>query len=81
MSVHQIERMAVSVLGFLGAALAMCIAPGDIFLCVATGIALGLFSRAVFRSTASCRPAAPPWHRLCSGSRQAARCLLPALED
>ena len=48
MSVHHIERTSVLGLGFVGAALAMCIAPGDIFLWVATGIVLGLFSRAVF---------------------------------
>ena len=49
MSVHQIQRTAVLGLGFVaGAVLAMCIAPGDIFLWVATGIVLGLFSRAFF---------------------------------
>jgi hypothetical protein len=49
MNVHQIERTAVLGLGFVGgAALAMCIAPGDIFLWIATGIVLGLFSRAFF---------------------------------
>jgi hypothetical protein len=49
MSIHQIERAAVLMLGFVaGALLAMCIAPGDIFLWVATGIVLGLFCRAFF---------------------------------
>lgn len=49
MSMHQIERTVVLGLGFaVGAGLAICIAPGDIFLWVATGIVLGLFARAFF---------------------------------
>ena len=49
MSLYRIERTAVLALGFVGGAvLAMCIAPGDVFLWVATGVVLGLFSRAFF---------------------------------
>jgi hypothetical protein len=51
MTKYQVEHTGVLVVGFLaGAALAMCIAPGDIFLWVVTGIVLGLFSRAFFAS-------------------------------
>ena len=49
MSRHPVERTAEMVLGFLaGAALAVCIAPGDVFLWVATGVVLGLFAHAFF---------------------------------
>ena len=52
MSKYRFERIAVVLLGFLvGAGLALSIAPGDIFLWIATGLVLGLFSRAVFGSS------------------------------
>jgi hypothetical protein len=45
--IHQIEQAVVLVIGFfLGAALAMCIAPGDILLWAAAGITLSIFCRA-----------------------------------
>jgi hypothetical protein len=51
MTKYRVEHTGVLAAGFLaGAALAMCIAPGDIFLWVVTGIVLGLFSRAFFAS-------------------------------
>jgi hypothetical protein len=46
MWVYHVEHTVVMVLGFLvGAALAMCIAPGDILLVLATGVVLGFFVR------------------------------------
>jgi hypothetical protein len=49
MTRHRIEQAAVTVAGFfLGAALAMGIAPGDVFMWVVVGIVLGLFCRAFF---------------------------------
>jgi hypothetical protein len=49
MSRYRIEQIVVMALGFFaGAALAVSIAPGDILLWVATGIVLGVFSRAFF---------------------------------
>ncbi len=51
MTHRQVERAGVLVMGFLaGAALAICIAPGDISLWVVTGVVLALFSRAFFAS-------------------------------
>jgi hypothetical protein len=51
MTQRQVEHMGVLVVGlFVGAALAMCIAPGDISLWVVTGVVLALFSRAFFAS-------------------------------
>ena len=49
MTRYRIERTVVSLLGFLaGAALAMCVVPGDMLLWVAAGITLALFSHAFF---------------------------------
>jgi hypothetical protein len=49
MTRYRIEQIVVMALGFFaGAALAVSIAPGDILLWVATGIVLGVFSRAFF---------------------------------
>lgn len=46
MWVYHIEHTVVMVLGFLlGAALAMCVAPGDVFLILVTGVVLGFFAR------------------------------------
>lgn len=46
MWVYHIEHTVVMVLGFLvGATLAMCIAPGDVFLVLVTGAVLGFFAR------------------------------------
>jgi hypothetical protein len=51
MTRRHVEHTGVLVVGFLvGAALAMCIAPGDISLWVVTGVVLALFSRAFFAS-------------------------------
>lgn len=45
MYVYRIEHAVVLVLGFLvGAALAVCVAPGDIMLAVVAGIVLGFFA-------------------------------------
>ena len=45
--VRQIEQAAVLAFGFfLGAALAVCIAPGDIALWAAAGVVLSIFCRA-----------------------------------
>ena len=47
--VRQIEQAAVLAIGFfLGAALAVCIAPGDIALWAAAGLVLSIFCRAFF---------------------------------
>ncbi len=47
MFLRRVEHAAVMGLGFLaGVVLAMCIAPGDVFLWVVMGVVLGLFSRA-----------------------------------
>jgi hypothetical protein len=47
-----LERAVVMVLGFFaGAMLAMSIAPGDVFLWLATGVVLGLFAHAFFVSS------------------------------
>ncbi len=60
MTRHPIERMAEMALGFIaGAALAVCIAPGDVFLWVATGVVLGLFAHAFFVSTLGSDPIWP----------------------
>lgn len=49
MSRYRIEQAVVTVLGFsIGAALAMCIAPGDMLLWVAAGVTLTLFAHAFF---------------------------------
>ncbi|MGA2620152.1 MAG: hypothetical protein ABSF26_21245 [Thermoguttaceae bacterium] len=49
MTRYHIEQIFVLALGFfVGAALAVCVAPGDILLWVAAGIALSIFSRAFF---------------------------------
>ena len=46
---HQVEQALVLTLGFvLGAALAVCIAPGDVLLWLAAGVVLSIFSRAFF---------------------------------
>jgi len=51
MTQRHVQHTGVLVVGFLvGAALAMCIAPGDISLWVVTGVVLALFSRAFFAS-------------------------------
>ena len=51
MTGRQAEHIGVLALGFLaGAALSMCIAPGDVCLWVVTGVVLALFSRAFFSS-------------------------------
>ncbi len=45
MWVHRIEHAVVMMLGFfLGAMLAICVAPGDILLVVVAGIILGFFA-------------------------------------
>jgi hypothetical protein len=45
--IHQIEQVVVLAIGFfLGAALAVCIAPGDIALWAAAGLVLSIFCRA-----------------------------------
>ena len=47
MWLYRVEHLVVTVLGFLvGAALAICVAPGDILLILVTGIILGFFARA-----------------------------------
>jgi hypothetical protein len=49
MTKHRIEQAAVTGLGFLiGAILAICITPGDVFLWIMAGIVLAIFSRAFF---------------------------------
>ncbi len=49
---HSIERSATMALGFLaGVMLAMCVAPGDVTLWIATGVVLGLFTRAFLASS------------------------------
>ena len=69
MSGRQVQHTGVLVAGFLiGAALAVCIAPGDVFLWVVTGIVLALFSRAFFASNFGDQPIWPfadswPLHR------------------
>jgi len=46
---HQVEQGFVLGIGFLlGVALAVCIAPGDVFLWVLMGVVLGLFCREHF---------------------------------
>ena len=46
---HPVEHGVVMLLGFLvGAALAICIAPGDLFLSIAAGLLLGIFAREFF---------------------------------
>ena len=49
MARHRIERAVLTAFGFLaGAALAICIAPGDVLLWAVAGIVLGIFSHAFF---------------------------------
>jgi hypothetical protein len=44
---HRIEQAVVMLLGFLvGAALAVCIAPGDVLMWVVAGLVLSVFARA-----------------------------------
>ena len=65
MTGRQAEHIGVLVLGFLaGAALSMCIAPGDVCLWVVTGVVLGVSSRAFFVSNfggQSIWPSAESW--------------------
>ncbi len=47
--IGDIRQTGIMVAGFfLGASLAVAIAPGDVFLWIATGIVLGLFARLFF---------------------------------
>ena len=49
MLIHRAERVFVTLCGFfVGAMLAMCVAPGDVVLTIAAGIALTIFANAFF---------------------------------
>ncbi len=49
MTRHRVEQGVVTILGFfVGAALAICITPGDMLLWILAGIALAVFARAFF---------------------------------
>jgi hypothetical protein len=49
MNIHRVERAVVEAVGFLlGAALAVCIAPGDVLLWVLAGLVLAVFCREHF---------------------------------